>query len=95
MTAELYDRPTGPEEKRITIERLDSGEFSVAVGELYTLSLTFEEALGLVAQLLLEGGGGPALHWLQPREAHQRWYASLSMAHGTENLQGEAPPCSQ
>ena len=45
--------------------------YSVKAGDKYTSQLTFDEALGLVAVLLMPKNRIPCLQWLRTKEEHE------------------------
>lgn len=56
----------------IEINNIEGYEtLSVRAGHKYNDDLTYEEALGLVAVLLMPKNRIPCLHWLKTKETHE------------------------
>lgn len=56
----------------IEINNIEGYEtLSVRAGDKYNDDLTYEEALGLVAVLLMPKNRIPCLHWLKTKETHE------------------------
>jgi hypothetical protein len=60
----------------IIIKSLANGCFDVIVGDKSTDQLTFDEMLGVVAQLTVPDTKR-CLAWLKTKEQHEAWRASL------------------
>ena len=54
----------------ISIETLEDGGYTVRVGDRYAEHLTFDEAIGLVARIMLSEQSRPT--WLKTAEEHAR-----------------------
>lgn len=54
----------------IVIKKEDNGTFTVIVGREYADHLTFEEMIGMIATLCVNGR---CLQWLKTPEQHKRW----------------------
>lgn len=52
----------------ISIEPLEAGDFNIRVGDRYAEGLTFDEALGCAARIMLADATRPT--WLRTAEAH-------------------------